>query len=142
MLRIVFRHKWLTAGLFAFLVAGCIGLGDGGGNGTPDGSGNDNITTPPPPDDVALRVMLVASNTTPTLGEEVFLRCMIVEGDASNPTYRFQPNTRRLIVDAMAGTASFIVEEVDLGTELLATCTVTTDAGTSEPSNRVSIFPT
>jgi hypothetical protein len=124
------------------LVVGCAGMPAG------NGGGNDNSNGTPPPDNGGMgsvpRVSLSVSNPTPSLGEEVLLRCVVLEGGENGEpvTIDFQPQTLRLAVDQAAGTASFVISEPDLGTELSATCTAANRHGVSPPSNSVRIFPT
>ncbi len=88
-------------------------------------------------------VTLTVSNPTPQLNEEVILLCSVV-GDADGPlAFDFQPDDPRLVVNQSAGTGSFVVQETDIGGAGFAfTCTATTNAGTSTPSNEVVIIPT
>jgi hypothetical protein len=110
-----------------------------GGNGGDDGSdGADNGSIPV--------VRLIVSNPNPRvsdgLSEEVILTCEMIGGDADAVTFEFQGPVGRLLVDPGAGSASLIVDESDVGQELIVTCTATNAAGTSELSNEQVIIPT
>ena len=105
------------------------------GSGEDGGDGADGSAIPV--------VTLTVSNPTPQLNEEVILRCSVV-GDGDGPvTFDFQPDDPRLVVNQSAGTASFVVQETDIsGAGFAFTCTATTTAGTTLPSNEVVIIPT
>lgn len=123
----------------AFILTGGSGSSADGGGST--GSfGNDR---PAGADSGGVPVTrLTASNTSPSVQEEVFLTCARIAGDAAGITFTFAPNDGRLFVDRRQGTASFIVSESDVSQEFVFTCTATNDAGTGEPSNSVVIIPT
>ena len=87
-------------------------------------------------------VSLAVSNPTPQVNEEVIFRCAVASGGMGNVTFDFQPRDGRLFVNSVAGTATFIVEEADVGVAFTFTCTATSEAGTSEPSNAQTIVPT
>jgi hypothetical protein len=112
--------------------------GDGGSDNDNASNGNDNGGD----EDPIPRVRLSVSNPAPQPNEEVNLTCEITAGDESNATFAFQPQAGQLIVNATAGTASFIVNEVDIGASLSFTCTATNEHGTSPPSNSVLIIAT
>ena len=139
------RRFYICLVLLGFLSGGCVELGillrnewpvdsTGGSNGDvqpPDSNGTDGIP------DVRLNV----SNPNPLAGEEVLFTCTLVEGDSNGVTFAFQPAGGRLIVEAQSGTASYIVDQSDIGVELIVTCTATNAFGTSEPSNQQIIIP-
>ncbi len=87
-------------------------------------------------------VTLSVSNPVPQVNEQVVLTCSVISGDTGGVTFDFQPATGRLIVNRTTGTASFIVQEVDIGATFAFTCTAANDHGTSEPSNNQMIIPT
>lgn len=124
------------------IIAGCIGLGaldgedPGSNNGmTPGGNGTD------PGDDRAdLRVTLRVSNLTPQPGELVVLTCTLVDRTSTDVTFNFRSTIGRLVVDAIAGTARFIVDESDAGAALTFTCTASDANGSGEPSNSLTII--
>ncbi len=119
------------------LVGGCFGLGqpgpiDGipppGQNGDPGNGGSE------------LAVTLRVSNPTPQPNEQVVLTCTLVDGGGSaNVTFDFQPTFGRLVVNSNAGTASFIVDQTDVGVALTFTCTASNDEETSLPSNSQTV---
>jgi hypothetical protein len=115
------------------LTGGCVGFGVPGPiDGTPPPGGNG----PDAGDDgAALAVTLLVSNPAPRPNEQVNLTCSLVDGGGANVTFNFQPEDGRLVVDPDAGTASFIVQESDVGSALTYTCTASDENGTSEPSN-------
>lgn len=84
---------------------------------------------------------LSVSNPTPQVNEEVVLTCSAT-GGGDGVTFAFQPLTSRLQVDERRGTASFIVDETDVGIALSVTCTATNEHGTSARSNAQLITPT
>lgn len=136
--------------LIAFLSGGCVELGillgDGWPNGSTDGSatdGSDGDDQPPDsngPDGVPV-VRLDVSNSNPLAGEELLFECTLVEGNSDGVTFAFQPAGGRLIVDPQSGTALYVVDQSDVGVELVVTCTATNAFGTSEPSNQQVIIP-
>ncbi len=119
------------------LAGGCFGLGVTGplDGTTPDGNGSD-----PGDDGAALSVTLRVSNPTPQPNEEVILTCTLISGSGANATFDFQPTIGRLIVDRTAGTASFIVNESDVGVALEFTCTASDENGAGEPSDPQTII--
>lgn len=88
---------------------------------------------------------LSVPNPTPGLDETVDLRCSRAGGAVTGTTFDFQgggPVGGRLVVNSAAGTASFVVEESDLGVGLVFTCTATNENGTGVASREVLVFPT
>lgn len=105
-------------------------------------------------------VRLQVSNPSPQVNDEVTLTCTVVRGDTAGVTYGFQSvdiphrvarHARfkshpaylpdgRLFVNHATGTATFIVEESDVGVAFNFTCTATNEAGTSRPSNQQVII--
>lgn len=117
---------------------GGIGDSDGGGPHTPP-----NDTEPDGQPDAGVPVVrLSVSNPAPQVNEEVLLTCSVVNGDSGGVTFDFQPADGRLFVDHTAGTATFIVEQADIGVAFAFTCTGATQDGTSQPSNEELIVPT
>ncbi len=94
-----------------------------------------------PPGDIPV-VRLDLSNPSPQVNEEVRLTCSVVGGDAGGVLFDFQPANDRLFINRASGTASFIVEETDIGVEFAVTCTATNETGTSRPSNQQVIIAT
>lgn len=141
-------------GLIPFVVvvvglssAGCIDLPlvvhgaveDGTGGGLP---GDRNGEEPDRQGDATVPVVrLDVSNPSPQLNEEVILTCSVAAGDAGGVSFGFQPPDGRLFVNRRSGTAVFIVEEADIGSAFMFTCTGTNKNGTSEPSNEQLIIP-
>ncbi len=123
----------------AFILRGGSGSSaDGGGATDPFGnSGSVGGNT----DGVPV-ARLTASNTSPSVQEEVVLTCTRIAGDATGITFAFAPDNGRLAVNERQGTASFIVSESDVNQEFVFTCTATNDAGAGGPSNSVVIIPT
>ncbi|MBI4719526.1 MAG: hypothetical protein HY763_17150 [Planctomycetes bacterium] len=110
--------------------------GDNGDNGTMGNGGGGNgggDTTPV--------VQLAASNAGPMPGEEVRLTCTLLRGESQGTTFTFAPDDGRLEVDTRDGVATFVVAETDVGVEFPFTCTATTAAGMSAPSNTVVVIP-
>lgn len=101
----------------------------------PDGNGVD-----PGDGGTVLAVTLLVSNPAPRPGEQVNLTCSLVTGGGANVTFNFQPQDSRLVVDPVAGTASFIVQESDIGAALTYTCTASGDNGVGEPSDSQTII--
>ncbi len=87
-------------------------------------------------------VRLDVSNPSPQVNEEVVLTCSLVGDDAAGVRFDFQPADGRLFVNRTRGTASFIVEETDIGVAFALTCTATNETGTSGPSNQQVIIAT
>jgi hypothetical protein len=132
--------------LLPVLTGGCVELGfivqDGTTGGSTDssgGGGTDGEDSSGTSGDVPV-VRLSVSNPNPVVNEEVVFTCRVIDGDGAGATFAFQPEDARLIVNSRLGTASYIVDQSDIGTELRVTCTATSAAGTSEPSNRQSII--
>jgi hypothetical protein len=131
------------------LATGCIEL-RAALQGALDGTGRDgapiNDSGDEPPDDDAVgdvpAVMLIVSNPTPVINEEVLLSCLVTN-DVSGPvSFDFQPASGRLFIDPQRGTASFFVEQSDLGATFVFTCTATNENGTSPLSNEQIVSPT
>ena len=96
--------------------------------------------------DVDLPVVeLSVPNSTPVLAQLVVLTCTRDGGKVAGTIYDFQDRgsfSGLLAVDEVGGTASFTVEQSDLGVGLVFTCTATDENGTSVPSREVLVFPT
>jgi len=130
------------------LVAGCFDAGPGG----PRPGGDDGTTTPDPGDgdpdqspdgEVASpTVRLTASNVTPQPGEELQLTCQVTGGSAAGVSFDFAPELGRLVIDRQLGTASLVIDEVDVGIPYSFTCTGTNSAGVGPTSNTVIVFAT
>ena len=117
---------------------GPIGDSDGGGTHMPP----DDTEPDGQPDAGIPTVRLSVSNPAPQVNEEVLLTCSVVSDDIDGVTFDFQPADGRLFVDHTAGTATFIVEQTDIGVVFGFTCTGATEDGTSQPSNEGLIVPT
>ena len=112
-----------------------LGLAAGPGGVEPtDESPDDSVGAVP-------RVRLSVSNRTPGFNEAVRLTCSVIGGSSPADTFDFQP-AGRLIVDRVAGTATFIVLETDVGVAATFTCTGTNGEGTSQPSDSLVFIPT
>ena len=124
------------------LAAGCIGVGvpDGQGQGSSDGTLPDGGGSGPGNGGTGPAVSLRVSNPTPQLNEEVILTCVLVDGSGANVTFDFQSAGGRLLVDHNAGTARFIVQESDVGAALTFTCTASDESGTGNRSNSLTII--
>ena len=112
-------------------------LGDGNGLGADGSQPNDTGSGGPRP-----VVTLTVRNPTPGLSETVILDCRRVGGSVAGTIFTFQPAGGRLVVDRVSGTARFVVDASDLNTALSFTCAATDENGASDPSNRVTVFPT
>jgi len=99
------------------------------GNGVDPGDGG-----------TALAVTLRVSNRSPRPNQQVTLTCSLVNGDRANVIFSFQPEDGRLVVDSVAGTARFIVQESDVSLALTFTCTASDESGEGEPSNSQTII--
>jgi hypothetical protein len=103
-------------------------------------NGNLNLNDNVPGDRPSVR--LTVNNSQPFVGDQVDLTCSVLPGEISaGVIYNFEPTSARLVTNPTAGTAFFIVDQSDVGIELVFTCTGTNLAGTGEPSNSVSVFP-
>ena len=102
-------------------------------DGTPTGGGDVNQSDRP-------TVRLSVSNPSPLPNEEVQLRCTLQSGSTDGLIFAFQPTTARLTVDRQQGTASFVVDQSEVGIETTFTCTATNSAGTSPVSNPATII--
>ena len=125
------------------LVCGCVGFGvvDGLGPGTDDGAlPPDGNGSGPGDGEAQLAVTIRVSNPTPQPNEQVILTCSLVNTGVPNVTFSFQPSDGGLVVDPDAGTASFIVQEFDVGLALTYTCTASDENGPGEPSNSLTII--
>lgn len=132
-------QHWAAVFLAALLglAGGCVGLGVTGplDGMSPDGNGVD-----PGNGGTTLAVTLRVSNPTPQPNEEVILTCTLVSGSGANVTFNFHSQDGRLVVDPVAGTARFIVQESDVGVALEFTCTASDENGVGEPSNPQTII--
>ncbi len=130
------------------LPAGCIelqaalqgALPGPAGTGPPVTNGDDQPDDQP--GESVPTVRLQVSNPSPQVDEEVTLTCSVVSGDSAGVTYAFQPANGRLFINHATGTATFIVEESDVEVAFTFTCTATSEAGTSQPSNQQVIIAT
>lgn len=127
---------------FLGIINGCVGIGIPDGqipvpnDGTPPGDNG----TGPGDNGSDLRVTLSVSNPTPRPNESVTLTCSLIGGSVENVSFSFQPSDGRLVVDAVAGTANFIVQESDAGSALNFTCTASDENGAGEPSNIITVI--
>lgn len=133
----------LTASLI--LTSGCVEIPPfpaGSNDGVlPDDGEDGDLPGEGDASDIPVAILSVL-NPTPQLNEEVSLRCSIAGEDPGDTTFDFQPDNGRLLLNNRAGTASFIVEEADIGSEFVFTCTATNSNGTSRPSAEQVIIPT
>ncbi|HNQ23063.1 MAG TPA: hypothetical protein PKK06_08215 [Phycisphaerae bacterium] len=134
----------LTPGCFdgGFLPGGG-GGGAGGGGSTPDGNGaGDGDSSGESPDEPAtVRVVLTVTNPHPLPGDQITLRCTVTDGTSAGVTFDFAPRTGRLVIDRTRGTASFIVDQSDVGVTFSFTCSGTNEAGTGPTSAPVLVIP-
>ena len=123
------------------LVGGCVGVGvpNGQGPGSNDGTPPGDHMVDPGDSVPDLTVTLRVSNPTPRPNESVSLTCSLVNDSGANVTFNFQPTFGRLVVDHAAGTAGFILDESDVGIALTFTCNAIDENGAGEPSNSQTI---
>ena len=110
------------------------------------GSGSDGTTIPPENGDTGdgaatFAVSIQVSNPTPQLFEEVTLRCTTVGSVMGPLTFDFQSRDVALLVDSTNGTASFLVNESDLGLTIDVTCSASDGTGQTAASRRVTVAP-
>ena len=140
----------LTVLVLAVSLGGCVELaglladlpasGPGGGNT----NGNANDATPPANDNssgTVPTVTLSLSDSVPQVSWEVELQCSIISGDSAGVLFSFEPDDRLIDINAVNGTAVFIVDEGDVGAQLTFTCSGTNSAGTGPASTPRSMFP-
>jgi hypothetical protein len=136
----------LLPAAFCSLPAGCVELGiipppdNGGGDPPGNNNGNDNTD-----DENMPRVRLTASNLTPQVDEEVTLRCVLTNEAPEPIVYEFQAAggpIGRVQVDELRGTATFIVQQPDIGVAVSVTCTGTNEFGEGPPSTAQVIVAT
>ena len=75
------------------------------------------------------------------VNEEVLLRYTLTTGTPAGLSYALEPTGFLVGVNPVSGTAAFIPSAPDVGTEFRFTCTATSNAGTSEPSNAQVVIP-
>ena len=128
-------------------IGGCIelhailtGVYPDAGDGPPPANGDGGTPSDGTSDDRPV-VTLTVSNNNPVVNEEVLLRCTLTTGSPAGLSYAFEPAGVLVGVNPVSGTAAFIPSAPDAGTEFRFTCTATTDAGTSEPSNTQVVIP-
>jgi len=85
------------------------------------------------------RVSLTVSNPVPQLNETVLFRCTLLSGNDTDLSFTFQPSFGRLIVNETDGTATFVVDESDIGSSQSFTCTATNRVGEGPPSNSIVV---
>ena len=120
------------------LIGGCVPVVGSGSNGTTTPPGNGNTGD----GQASFAVSIQVSNPTPQLFEEVTLRCQTV-GTVSEPlTFDFQSRDIALQVDSANGTASFVVNESDLGLTIDVTCSASDGTGRTAQSSRATVAPT
>ena len=136
---------WVTL-LWLGLSVGCFDTSPGGprpggdgGQTTPDGGDDgdspDGEVQPP-------SVRLTASNLTPQPGEELQLRCEVTAGASAGVTFDFAPDLAGFVLNRQAGTASLVIEDIDVGIAYSFTCTGTNTAGTGPASDAVVVIAT
>lgn len=112
----------------------------GGGNDNTgnanDNSGSDNLNDNA---NMEFAVELMVSNETPEVGEEVVLTCVVTSGSPEGVMFAFQPESERLVVDAEAGRATFVVDESDVDIAFEVQCAAENTAGQSAASETVTI---
>ncbi len=145
------RYRLLIVIAAVAVVGGCVELATliGGAGATDGGSSSGGSFgggggAPPILDggDTVPVVRLTVSNTVPQVSEEVILTCERVSGSTAGIVFAFQTTFDRLDAPQGQSEASFVVDQSDIGRELMFTCTATNEAGTSQPSASSSVFPT
>lgn len=111
-----------------------------GGSG-PTSSGTDNNAQPTDNGGATPQVGIAAVPSTPAVGETVTLSCSVVGGESTGITFAFQTSDGRALDPFNADTATFVVDETDVGTSLEFTCTGASAAGTGPPSVPVIVIP-
>ncbi len=105
-----------------------------------DTTPNDENPTDAEPD-APPSVVIRASNTNPTVGEQLTLTCD-VEGQAPNGTrYSFSDPSGRLIQSQSNSTASLTISESDVSVEFQFNCSASFPDGTNSDSGTVSAIP-
>lgn len=89
-----------------------------------------------------LQLRLSISNPSPGVGEQVFADCEVVAGDTIGLVFSFQPADARLVVDGLNGTATWIVDQADVGIAISLTCRATAPDGSSAVSPIALIIAT
>ncbi len=109
---------------------------DNSDNGN-DNSGSDNLNDNA---NMEFAVELMVSNETPEVGEEVILTCVVTSGSPDGVMFAFQPESERLVVDAEAGRATFVVDESDVDIAFEVRCAAENAEGQSAVSETVMII--
>lgn len=112
------------------------GGGNDNSNNANDNSGSDNLNDNA---NMVFEVELMVSNETPEVGEEVILTCVVTSGSPEGVMFTFQPEGERLVVDAEAGRATFVVDESDVDIAFEVQCAAENTAGQSAVSETVTI---
>ncbi len=89
-----------------------------------------------------LQLRLLVSNPSPGVGEQVFATCEVIAGDSTGLVFSFTPADARLVVDGQSGTATWIVDQTDIGIALSLTCRATSPDGSSAVSPAALIIAT
>lgn len=101
---------------------------------------------PQPPDPVGNDgppvVRLSVDNPAPGLSESVLLQCTLSSGSTGGLEYSFSPEVNLISINRRNGTATFIVNQTDLGLAILFSCRARNDQGTGPGSNIVTVIPT
>lgn len=111
-----------------------------GGSGQTS-SGMDGDAQPTGDGGATPQVGITAIPSTPGVGETVTLMCSVVGGETTGVTFEFQTSDGRPLDPFNADTATFVVDETDVGTSLEFTCTGAAAAGTGPPSVPVIVIP-
>lgn len=126
------------------VMMGCVGTpvvpGDGSGSNGDGGGGNNGGGSNGDGDPMPATVRLVASNSTPGVGEEVLLTCVVMPAPDAGTDYSFEP-ADRLDIDERGGTARFIVDVTDVGVSLTFRCAATDNSGETVRSPAVTVIP-
>ncbi len=138
----------LTVLVLAVPLGGCVELArllaDLPASGPGGGNTNTNDATPPANDNTSGTVPTVTlslSDSVPQVSWEVELQCSVISGDSAGVLFHFEPDDRLIDINAVNGTAVFIVDEGDVGVQLTFTCSGTNSAGTGPASTPRSMFP-
>jgi len=89
-----------------------------------------------------LSVVLRASNSNPTLGEQLTLTCDVQGQAPAGTRYSFSDSSGRLIQSQSSSTASLTVSESDLGVQFQFRCTASFPEGSNSDSGTISVIPT
>lgn len=110
-------------------------------NGGPPPSGGGSNSNGDSNSALVPEVVLSVSNLSPLVNEEVVLTCRSADVAQPATSFAFQPASVLFGVNSIAGTASFIPSEVDVGTTFRFTCTGTNEHGIGPISTAALVIP-